>query len=169
MEYLLELVDAFKKSDPKALRSVSDKIMANGFVQKDRDLIRLAVVAHSLSKIAEKEYYKRDKEYWKAFAKRIKELFQELTEGKPRIAEIEKEIIELDRHFGRYKQDIIHHSKIRKGSTLYAWGVSLTLASKLVGVPEYELMRHVGKTRMVDEEGIGREVAKRLKDAEEAL
>lgn len=163
------MLETFKKSDSRLLRTLSDKIMVDGFVQKNKDLIRLSIIAHSLSKIVEKEYYKRDKVYWQKFSKELRGLLKELAEGKENIGEIEKTVIELDKHFGRYEDNIIHHSKIKKGSTLYAWGMSLTLAAKLVDVPEYELMKQSGKTKIVDEEGLGRSVSERLKNAEESL
>jgi hypothetical protein len=169
VEQALEILEAFKKGDSRQLRELSDKVMVHGFIEKDRALIRLAVVAHSLSKIAEKTYYKQDKEFWEGFMRRLGELFDRLAADGSAIGELEQVIIDLDRHFGRYKDHIIHYSQIRRGSTLYAWGMSLTLASKLVGVPEYELMRQVGKTKIVDEEGLGKPVSQRLTEAEEAL
>jgi cytochrome c-type biogenesis protein CcmH/NrfG len=169
VQHVPGILDAFKKGESRLLRSLSDKIMVDGFVQKNKDLIRLAVITHALSKIMDKEYYKRDRNYWKGFSKKLKELLKELSEGKENMEEVEKTIIELDKHFGRYKEDIIHHSRIRRGSTLYAWGMSLTLAAKMVDVPEYELMKQSGKTKIVDEEGQGKTISERLKDAEDSL
>ena len=169
MEYLGEILDAFKRTDSRNLRSVSDKVMVNGFIQKNPDLIRLAVLTHSLSKVVEKEYYKREAEYWGVFVKGVIDDLSNIEKDKGRIASLEKSIVELDQHFGRYKENVLHQSKIRKGSTLYAWGVSLTLASKMVGVPEYELMKQIGRTKIVDEEGLGKHVSDRLRDAEEIL
>lgn len=169
MKHVLEMLDIFKKSDSRLLRSLSNKIMVDGFVQKNKDLIRLSIVAHSLSRLVEKEYYKRDKNYWQSFSTKMRGLLKDLAEGKENISEIEKTVIELDKHFGRYKDNIIHHSRIKQGSTLYAWGMSLTLAAKLVGVPEYELMKQSGRTKIVDEEGLGKTISERLKNAEESL
>ena len=78
-------------------------------------------------------------------------------------------ILELDHHYGRYSDNVLHLSKIRRGSTLYAWGLSLGLASKLVGIPEHEIMSHSGKTKIVDEESISKSATKRVKEAEEIL
>ena len=169
MQHVLEILETFKRGESRLLRSLSDKIMVDGFVQKNKDLIRLAVITHALSKIMDKEYYKRDKNYWQGFSKKLKELLRELAEGRENMNGLEKLIIELDKHFGRYKEDVIHHSKIKRGSTLYAWGMSLTLAAKLVDVPEYELMKQSGKTKIVDEEGLGKTISERLKAAEDSL
>lgn len=169
MRYAPEILDAFKKNDSKLLRNLSDKILAEGFVEKNKGLIRLAVVAHSLSKISEKDYYRKDQEHWNNFMKLVESGFRELEKRDEKISDVEKTVADLDEHFGRYKENIIHLSKIRKGSTLYAWGVSLTLASELVDVPEYELMKHIGSTKIVDEEGPGVDTSKRLGDAEEVL
>ncbi|MBR9680860.1 MAG: hypothetical protein GOU98_03495 [Candidatus Altiarchaeota archaeon] len=161
-----KLSEFFKNSDPRGLRSLSDQIMVEGFVKKDKKEIRLAVIAHSLSIIVQKDYYKKDKAYWDNFVSTLK---TQLNDSENFLDEIEKEIVELDGHFGRYKENVLHLSRIRKGSTLYAWGVSLTLASSLVDVPEYELMKQIGRTKIVDEEGSQTSVESRLKVAEESL
>lgn len=169
MDHALKILEAFRDGNSRELRSLSDKIMADGFVRKDSQQVRLAVVAHALSKIAEKDYYKRKKEFWNGFVQSMEDLLPRLAEGERLLDKLEQVIIKLDEHFGRYKNDIIHHSQIKRGSTLYAWGMSLTMAAELVGVPEYELLMQVGRTKIVDEEGLGRPVSKRLKDAEDAL
>lgn len=161
-----KVLEFFKKSDPRRLRSLSDQIMVEGFVKKEKKEIRLAVISHSLSVIVQKDYYKKDKSYWANFSKKVEEY---LKDPYNYLDDLEHEITELDKHFGRYKENILHSSKIRKGSTLYAWGVSLTLASDLVDVPEYELMKQIGKTKIVDEEGTNISVLDRLKIAEDSL
>ena len=169
MEHAAEVLDAFKKYDTNILRTLSDKILADGFIERNKQVIRLAIISHSLSKIAEKEYYRKDQEKWGNFMILIEKGFEELSKDDKKITAVEKAVVDLDKHFGRYKESIIHLSKIRKGSTLYAWGVSLTMASELVDVPEYELMKHIGSTKIVDEEGLGVSVSQRLKDAEDVL
>jgi len=169
VEHAAGVLAAFKKYDTNILRTLSDKILADGFIERNKQVIRLAIISHSLSKIAEKEYYRKDQEKWGNFMILIEKGFEELSKDDKKITVVEKAVVDLDKHFGRYKESIIHLSKIRKGSTLYAWGVSLTMASELVDVPEYELMKHIGSTKIVDEEGLGVSVSQRLKDAEDVL
>jgi CRISPR/Cas system-associated endonuclease Cas3-HD len=169
VEFAEELIEAFKSWDPKNPRNLSDRIMVEGFIQKNKDLIRLAIVSHALGKILEKDYYKRDRNNWNAFTHEMLEGLKELARGGTDLGVIEKAIIKFDEHFGRYKDNVLENSKIRKGSTLYAWGVSLTLASDMVGVSERELLSQIGRTKIVDEEEPGVSVSNRMKNAEEGL
>ncbi len=161
MEDIIELVRARKV---RKLKDLSDELLLRGFVDQEKKKVRLSVIVRALSKIVEKNYYLKDRKYWENFLSRLEDA---LKAGD--LERAEKIVIELDRHFGRYKEDIIKYAKIRRGSTLYAWGVSLTKVSEMLGVPEYELMHHIGKTKMVDEEGTGKPALERLKDAEEIL
>ncbi len=169
MKFALDALNFFKKTDTKLLRNLSDKILIDGFIEKNNELINLSIVVHSLSKICEKDYYKKDGVYWKTFVDKIQANLEEVASDKAQVIILEKIIVELDNHFGRYKNNVLHRSKIRKGSTLYAWGVSLTLASQMVKIPEIELMKQIGRTKIVDEEAQIKTISERLKDAEEIL
>ena len=169
VKFALDALNFFRKMDTKLLRNLSDKILIEGFIGKDNELIKLSIVVHSLSKICEKDYYKKDGVYWKTFVDKIQLNLEEIANDKLQVSLLEKIIIELDEHFGRYKNNVLHRSKIRKGSTLYAWGVSLTLASQMVKVQEIELMKQIGRTKIVDEENQIKVISERLKDAEEIL
>ena len=165
----LDILRAFKEGDIKKLRNISDELLADGAVGNDKNLIKMAVISHALSKILEKEYYRRDKKYWKRFVENIEKELEECAKDPGSIKKLEEEIVRLDNHFGRYSDTVLYRSKIRRGSTLYAWGISLTLASKLVDVPEAEIMRHSGKTKMIDEDGVSKSAEERMKVAEEVL
>ena len=163
------VADAFLREDIGELRSLSDEILAKGAIEGSREMVELAVVAHALAKIIEKGYYRREKEVWRKFVNDVVKALREAGKNSRKIYEVEEIIKELDEKFGRYADNVIHLSKVKRGSTLYAWGISLTLASELVGVPEHEIMNHTGKTKMVDEEGKSKSASERLKEAEEVL
>ena len=59
VKFALDALTFFKKTDTKLLRNLSDKILIEGFIEKNNELIKLSIVVHSLSKICEKDYYKR--------------------------------------------------------------------------------------------------------------
>ena len=156
----------FENNEALRLRKISDHFLAEGALEENHTLIRLSVVAHALSKILEKSYYKKKKSEWERFVKKIKTGLSELVENKDAINKIEAAIIELDECFGRYSDNILHISKVRKGSNLYAWGITLTYAAKLVGIDESEILSQSGQTRMVDEDGITINAEARLKNLE---
>ena len=162
------VIKALRKGDVKELRKISDRILAEGAVAHDKNLVRLSVAIHSLAKIAEKDYYRKNRELWKKFLDDVEESLR-IYEKTGDVEMLEEVIVDFDRHFGRYTPNVLEISTIRRGSTLDAGGISLTLASKLVDVPEIEILKHIGKTRVVDEDGVSKAVEKRLRDAEEVL
>ncbi|MBR9679910.1 MAG: hypothetical protein GOU99_02580 [Candidatus Altiarchaeota archaeon] len=169
MEGLEQLIKALEKERIRDLRNLSEDLLRQGAESGDKELIKLAVISHSLSKLLEKGYYRRKRNVWKDFVVDLKNLVRGVQKGSVKIDELEKRIIELDRHFGRYVDRIINISKVRKGSTLYAWGMSLKKSSELVGAPEWEIMSQAGKTRIVDEEDLSLSVQKRFNIAKEVI
>jgi len=161
-----EVKNAFEKHESIRLRKLSDHILAEGALDNKKSLIRFAVIAHALSNILEKTYYTNKKSEWEKFAKRIRENLNSLEKDDTAIDKLESVITELDKSFGRYADNILHRSKVRKGSNLYAWGITLTFAASLVGVNEEEILNQSGQTKMVDEEGTTIVAEKRLKHLE---
>ncbi|MBR9681340.1 MAG: hypothetical protein GOV00_00915 [Candidatus Altiarchaeota archaeon] len=165
-----EIKAAFEKHESRHLRKLSDRILTDGALENKKELIRLSIVTHALSNILEKSYYKKKKSEWERFVKRVDEGLDNLLEGdRGAIEKLETAIVELDESFGRYADNILHRSQVRKGSNLYAWGITLTYAADLVGVEESEILTQSGQTRMVDEEGTTIVAGKRLKHLEEMM
>ena len=100
------------------------------------------------------------------FVRKVKEELKNVSEENKAVERLEAAIVELDESFGRYSDNVLRRSKIRKGSNLYAWGLTLSYAASLVGVEENELLTQSGQTRMVDEEGTTISAEKRLKHVE---
>jgi len=163
------ILDAFKKHESAHLRKLSDHLLADGALEDNATSIRLSIIAHALSKILEKPYYTRKKSEWERFIKKVEEGLTAVAENRGGLDKIEAAIIELDECFGRYTDNVLHRSKIRKGSNLYAWGITLTYAAKLVGVEESEILTQSAQTKMVDEEGVTITAESRLKNLEALL
>ena len=60
MREAFKVMDAFLRNSISELRSLSDEILAKGAIEENRELVKLSVIAHSLAKILEKEYYRKD-------------------------------------------------------------------------------------------------------------
>lgn len=157
---------AFEKHETIYLKKLSDHILADGALENKKYLIRLAVITHALSNILEKSYYTKKKGEWGRFVKKIQDNLGEVREESNAVEKLEAAIIELDESFGRYSDNVLYRSKIRKGSSLYAWGLALSYAASLVGVDENEILTQSGQTKMVDEEGATTGAEKRLKHLE---
>lgn len=158
--------DAFEKHETSYLKKLSDHILADGAIENNKFLIRFAVITHALSSILEKSYYTRKKNEWERFLKKVGEELKDVSEENKAVERLEAAIVELDESFGRYSDNVLRRSKIRKGSNLYAWGLTLSYAASLVGVEENELLTQSGQTKMVDEEGTTINAEERLKHVE---
>ncbi len=162
------LIEGIERESPETLRKASEELLRKGMEEDSKFLVRLSVIAHALSKIFGKEYYRKHRDVWEKFKEKIKGILENANS----LADLEKaeEIIRsLDKVYGRYVLKIVEQSKVKKASTLYAWGLSLTRACELVGVSEWYVMEQIGKTKIVDEEEVKADVKKRLEVAEEVL
>jgi len=59
-------------------------------------------------------------------------------------------ISSLDTKLKLYIEKVINQAQIKKGSKLYAHGISLARAAEILGISQWELMFYIGKTRMAD-------------------
>ena len=55
-----------------------------------------------------------------------------------------KEIGETDKRIGQYIEEVIRYAMVRKGSRIYAHGISMGRVAELLGISEWELMERTG-------------------------
>ncbi len=166
-EIIQKTIEALSRCNVHFLRVLSREALEYGAINHSKDFVRLATVIHALSKICEKEYYRKIRHLWRGFIERAKALARKSPAEF--ITGMEEEINVLDSSLGRYAQGILERSRIRIATTLYAWGMSLGVASELSGAPEAEILRQAGATKIADEDGAVGEIRKRIKAAEELI
>ena len=59
----------------------------------------------------------------------------------------------IDSKLKLYIGEVITQAEIKKGSKLYAHGISLGRAAEVLGISQWELMFYIGKTKLIDVKG----------------
>lgn len=144
--------NAIKRQNVKRLRTLSDHIIDDASVFQDNYTISLAIIIYTLSKIFEKENYQTSSK-WDSFYReclnKVKKLLYYLENSDfNKYSNTLKELLiiikELDRDVSLYIEEAVKSSKIKGGSSLYSYGISLGRAAELLGISKWELMNYVG-------------------------
>ncbi len=176
---ILSVIDksivAFSKGDIPSLMDQSDRTVHNSSIFQDKYSITTAVVIFSLYKIMEKNNYT---EYsgWEKFEKTV--LF-ELKKAKVNLRggdmdkylgslkRIVKEMNRLEKNVGRFVDQVIHRSKVKKATNIHRHGISSTLVAELLDIPTWDVKSYLGATKEFDAPfNITKSVKDRVKIAE---
>lgn len=156
---LKKTYDSFKKQDVKSLRSISDSVTKEASIMQDDYIISLAIIIYSLSKILEKEKYQSYAQ-WNSFYKNtlkdLKKLLVLLSKSdfdgySSTLKDLLSQIKTIDLKASTYIEELVNSSRIKKGSNLYAYGLSLGRAAELLGISKWELMNYVGNLDITNE------------------
>jgi len=173
-EVLKGSLESIKNNNIKKLRDLSNKLINSSSLFQDEDLITVAVMSFSLSKIYERSDYRKYPSW---------ELFNETTINslkgalfalqnnsfdvfEKNIKNILDVIDKLDNKLKNYIKDTLHNSQVARGSRLHEHGISLGRTAQLLGVNQWELSEYIGKTGIADvKEGLTMKEDRRLRMA----
>jgi len=174
IEVLKSSLEAIKKDDVKTLRDLSNKIINSSSLTQDEDVITMAVMMYSLSKIFERTDY-RKYPGWNLFHETTinslkGSLFSlennNLINFEKNIKNILDIIDKLDNKLRDYIKDVIHSSQIARGSRLHEHGISLGRTAELLGIDKWELTEYISRTGIAEiKEGLTLSIEKRLRIA----
>lgn len=144
-----------EEKDVAELRELSDHIIHNASIFQDEDSISIAILIYSLSKIIERREGRMN---YNVLLKLItgagKNLEQNKIDGyRGVIKKLFKFISTIDTKLKLYIEEVINQAEIKKGSKLYAHGISLGRAAEVLGISQWELMFYIGKTKLTDVKG----------------
>jgi len=167
-------LEAISKDDIRKLRDLSNKVINSSSVFQDEDMITMAVITYSLSKIFERTDYRKYSGWHLFFETTINSLRGSLFAlENNHIENFEKEIKniidvidKLDNKLKNYIKDVIRDAQIARGSRLYEHGLSLGRTAELLGIDKWDLIEYAGKTGIAEvREGMTVNVEKRLRFA----
>ncbi|MBI2660441.1 hypothetical protein HYX07_04730 [Candidatus Woesearchaeota archaeon] len=162
---LADILKVSEETDITEIKELSNSTMHNASVFQDEDSISVAVLIYSLSKIMER----RELDYGKIigminscisylrnnqddmFRKSIKNMFNFVRS--------------IDEKINLYIHEVISHAQIKKGCKLCEHGISIARSAEILGISQWEIMRYIGKTTLVDQISEPVNVSKRLKFA----
>ena len=155
---LEKVVDILRKKDIRdiiELKHLSDATIGNASIFQDEDSISVAIFIYALSKVIER----REGQLNYGFIRKM--IIAARDDIKSERADLFRNsmkkafdfISSLDSKLKLYVEEVIKQAEIRKGSKLYAHGISLARTAEILGVSQWELMAYVGNTRLTDSAG----------------
>ena len=158
LNVLQNVKKALRKKNYVEIKNLSDNIIHISSIHQNSDIISLAVIIYSLSKLIERESYKTEKnwdKFYEGYVKNIEdmiyalrkedfEMFHEEIQSNRRL------IQELSGDLKVYIKDVFNRAKINKASRIYEHGISMEKTAKILGVSLWELAEYAGKTGIGD-------------------
>ncbi len=154
-----EAETAIEKGDNVRLKTLSDETIHTASITQDADNLAVAVMIYSLSKILERENYRKLKgwgEFYSLIKKsvgRILVALEKNDEGEiSRSMDVFRSAVEkLSGNLKEYIADVFQKARINKASRIYEHGVSMEKTAKLLGITMWELAEYSGQKRTADE------------------
>lgn len=158
LRILEETKVAIEKDDPAEIKELSNQTINTAAYTQDSDNILVAVVVYSLSKILERENYKKYPDWNNFYKIMINSLNSSIEDIKKKdekkfrhdFKTIRRAIGKLSGKFKDYIREVFRKALINKASRIYEHGISMEQTAKLLGITQYELADYAGKTGISD-------------------
>jgi len=172
-----ETKKAIEENDSAKIKSLSNQTINTASLTHDPDNIAVAVVVYSLSKIIEREGYRKLpgwNNFYKIYVNSINKIIIALKKNdeecvKQNLKLIRQGIGKLSGKLKKYIQDVFIKAKINKASKIYEHGISMEKTAQLLGVTMFDLASYAGQKEEISEapESKTMNVRERIKMAEE--
>jgi hypothetical protein len=176
LKVLRQVILSLKKKDYLDLKNLSNEVVHTSSIDQDPDVISIAVIIYSLSKLIERESY-RDYKSWPKFYSSyitgIENLIKSLEknnieEFRINIESIRKTIERLTGDLKGYISEVFRKARINKASRIYEHGISMENTAKILGISVWELAEYAGQTGIGDVNlSITMPIKQRVKTAED--
>jgi hypothetical protein len=153
-----EVKEAIQKNDSIKIKNLSNQTINTASLTHDPDNIAVAVIVYSLSKIIEREGYRKFpgwNNFYKIYINAINKIIIALEKNdeksvRENLKLIRQAIGKLSGKLKGYIQDIFNKAKINKASKIYEHGISMEKTARLLGITMFELASYAGQTDMSD-------------------
>ncbi|MEM4222184.1 MAG: hypothetical protein QW097_02005 [archaeon] len=174
-EYLRKMKDFFISKDIPSLKILSNELVRRNFVEQDKFISKLSLLAYAFFKILGKERIQKSEKWFEIKDALVTQLEHaiELSTTKEHldalISDLLNTVEKFDLETSAYFRSVIAHGRIKHATLLYSFGVSIDKAADLYDVSSAELLDYVGGTKTHDMFIPSKEVFKRFKSIEKAL
>jgi hypothetical protein len=153
-----ETKEALAEGDAAKIKLLSNQTTNTASLTHDPDNIAVAVIVYSLSKIVEREDYKKLpgwNNFYNIYIGAIDKIIFALRKNDEKTFRVNIELIRraIDKLSGKLKnyiQDVFRKSRINKASKLYEHGISMEKTASLLGVTMFELANYVGQKEVAE-------------------
>jgi hypothetical protein len=161
-ENILRVLKAVKKAlknkNYVKIKNLSETVIHQSSIEQNPNIISVAVIIYSLSKLIERESYKSYKNwenFYRAYIRGIENMINALEKNnindfKEEINQIIKLIQNLSGNLKIYIGEVFRKAKINKASRVYEQGISMEKTAKILGISLWELAEYSGRTRIGD-------------------
>ncbi|HLP79858.1 MAG TPA: hypothetical protein VK158_04445, partial [Acidobacteriota bacterium] len=151
LDNLFRVIICLREGDAAELSLLSNRTIHNSSVFQDRLSIDLAVLTYALSKIVDEKPTLRD-QFATSLEHARKLLEHDQVQGYMlTIQEVMTHIRQVDENMQHYVGHVLNQARMKKGSKLYAHGISLAQSAAAMGTSQWELYNYVGKTKINDD------------------
>lgn len=172
-----ETKEAIKKGDSAQIKNFSDQTINTASLTHDLDNIAVAVIVYSLSKILEREDYRKLpgwNKFYNTYINAIEKIITALKKDdeksiRENLSLIRNAIGKLSGKLKLYIQDVFRKAEINKASKIYEHGISMEKTAELLGITMYELASYAGQKEEISDISLSKtlDVKKRIKLAME--
>ena len=158
LDILERVQEAVGENNTVQIKKLSNQIIHSASIDQDPDIISTAVIIYSLSKLLEREDYRKLKNwnnFYSSYKRHLENAINNLK--KDNIAGFREDIQSirelLNRLSGKLKiyiKDVFRKAQINKASRIYEHGISMEKTAKILGVSVWELTEYAGSTGIGD-------------------
>lgn len=153
-----ETKEAILKGDFAKIKNLSNQTINTASLTNDPDNIAVAVIVYSLSKILEREDYKKLPgwdDFYRTYMNTIDKIIISLKKNDEKMIRenlklVRKSINKLSGKLKTYIQEVFRKASINKASRIYEHGISMERTANLLGVSMFELSEYAGQTGISD-------------------
>ncbi|MCK5043923.1 hypothetical protein KAR52_02905 [Candidatus Pacearchaeota archaeon] len=150
--------EAIDEENSIVVKNLSNQTINTASLTHDPDNIMVAVIIYSLSKILEREDYKKLpgwNNFYKTYMSSIDKIILALKKNDEQTVRSNLELIRnaMGKVSGKlkiYLQDVFRKAKINKASKIYEHGISMEKTAKLLGITMWELASYSGQKETQD-------------------
>lgn len=158
LKVLEEVKIALESKNYVKIKNLSNTVVHHSSVHQDPDVIAVAVIIYSLSKLIEREDYKEEKNwavFYKGYLKNINDMIKALKtnnidEFREEVDANRKLIQHLSGDLKDYISDVFRRAQVNKASRIYEHGISMEKTAKILGISLWELAEYAGRIKSGD-------------------
>lgn len=177
LRILEETKEALKTENIGKIKDLSNQTIHTASTTQDPDNIAVAVIVYSLSKIIEREKYKKYsgwKKFYQNYLSSIDEAIKSIKSGndshfRKNISRVRNEINNLSGDLRKNIEDVFIKASINKASRIYEHGISMEQTAQLLGITVWDLASYAGQKLEISNVNLSvtQKLKSRIKTAEE--
>ncbi len=177
LKILKETKKAILKDDFVTIKNLSNQTTNTAALTNDPDNITIAVLIYSISKLLERENYKKLpgwNEFYESIFKCLDDAILSISKNdaekiKESLDNLRNSLLKVSGNLKKYISDVFRKASINKASKLYEHGLSMERTAKLLGITLYELASYAGQKEQISETptSAGMDIKSRIKLAME--